>query len=200
MGNDLSAMNPWIAKAVILAASLVMVAIRAPHGQRSRGVKVVQDRKGRREVLLLTLAMLGFFVPLIWVASPAFSFAEYPLRLGPLLAGVACLVVGLWLFNRAHADLGTNWSVTLQVREQHRLVTGGIYRYVRHPMYSALFLYSLGQALVLPNWIAGPSYLVPFGILFAFRVRVEERMMLEEFGDEYAAYMAKTKRLVPGVW
>ena len=53
---------------------------------------------------------------------------------------------------------------------------------------------------MLPNWVAGPSYLVTFGILFAFRVRDEERMMLEEFGDEYAAYMATTKRLVPGVW
>jgi protein-S-isoprenylcysteine O-methyltransferase Ste14 len=62
------------------------------------------------------------------------------------------------------------------------------------------FLYSLGQTLVLPNWIAGPSYLVTFGILFAFRIRDEERMMLEEFGDEYATYMAKTKRLVPGIW
>jgi protein-S-isoprenylcysteine O-methyltransferase Ste14 len=67
-------------------------------------------------------------------------------------------------------------------------------------MYLALFLYSLGQLLVLPNWIAGPSYLITFGILFAFRVRNEERMMLEEFGDQYAAYMARTKRLVPGIW
>src|SRR4030095_14352846 len=97
-------MNPWIAKAVILVASVVMVAIRAPHGQRSRGVKVVKNRKGRQEVVLLTLAWLGFFVPLVWVASPAFSFAEYPLRLNPLIAGVVCLVVGLWLFYRSHAD------------------------------------------------------------------------------------------------
>jgi protein-S-isoprenylcysteine O-methyltransferase Ste14 len=67
-------------------------------------------------------------------------------------------------------------------------------------MYSALFLYSVGQALVLPNWVAGPSYLVTFGILFAFRLRDEERMMLEEFGETYATYMTQTKRLVPGVW
>ena len=65
-------MNPWIAKSVILAASVVMVAVRAPHGQRSRGVKVVKNRKGKQEVILLTLAWLGFFVPLIWVVSPAF--------------------------------------------------------------------------------------------------------------------------------
>ena len=167
-------MNPWIAKAVILVASIVMVAIRAPHGQRSRGVKVVKNRKGRQEVILLTLAWLGFFAPLVWVASPAFSFAEYPLRLNPLIAGVVCLVVGLWLFYRSHADLGTNWSVTLQVRENHQLITDGVYQCIRHPMYSALFLYSLGQVLVLPNWIAGPSYLITFGILFVFRIRDEE--------------------------
>jgi len=193
-------MNPWIAKAVVLAATVVMVAIRAPHGQRSRSVKIVRDRKGRLEVALLALAMLGFVVPLVWIASSLLSFADYPLRLAPLVAGVACFVGGLWFFHRSHADLGTNWSVTLQVRENHRLVVDGVYRRVRHPMYAALFLYSVGQLLVLPNWIAGPSYLLTFGILFALRVRVEERMMLDEFGADYAAYAARTKRLVPGVW
>jgi protein-S-isoprenylcysteine O-methyltransferase Ste14 len=193
-------MNPWIAKAIILAASIVMVAIRAPHGQRSRAVKVTENRKGPLERVLLILAMAGFFVPLIWIVSSVFSFAEYPLRAGPLIAGVVCFVVGLWLFHRSHADLGTNWSITLQVREQHRLITHGVYRRVRHPMYTALFLYSIGQALVLPNWVAGTSYLVPFGILFAFRIRAEERMMLDEFGDEYAKYMARTHRLLPRTW
>jgi len=192
-------MNPWIAKAVILAASVVMVVIRAPHGQRSRTVKVVTDNKGTLELVLLALAWAGFFVPLIWVASPAFSFADYPLHAAPLAAGVLCLVAALWLFYRSHADLGTNWSITLQVREQHRLITRGVYRRVRHPMYLALFVYSVGQALALPNWIAGPSYLVTFGILYAFRVGAEERMMLAQFGDEYVAYMARTKRLVPGL-
>jgi protein-S-isoprenylcysteine O-methyltransferase Ste14 len=200
MTNESSALNPWIAKVVILAASVVMVVIRAPHGQRSRGVKIAKNRKGTQEIILLTLAMLGFFVPLIWVVSPAFSFAEYSLRLPSFIAGVLCFVVGLWLFYRSHVDLGTNWSVTLQVREQHRLITHGIYRRIRHPMYLALLLYSVGQALVLPNWFAGPSYLVTFGLLFAFRLPNEERMMLDEFGDDYATYMAKTKRLVPGVW
>ena len=129
-----------------------------------------------------------------------FAFAEYPLRAGPFTAGVFCLAAGLWLFYRSHADLGTNWSVTLEVRERHRLITHGVYRSVRHPMYAALLLYSVGQALVTPNWVAGPSYLVAFAILFVFRVGAEERMMLEQFGDEYAAYMARTKRLVPGLW
>jgi hypothetical protein len=57
---------------------------------------------------------VGFFVPLIWIASPAFAFAEYSLRTGPFVAGVMCFVIGLWLFQRSHADLGTNWSITLE--------------------------------------------------------------------------------------
>ena len=65
---------------------------------------------------------------------------------------------------------------------------------------TTLALYSIGQALVIPNWVAGPSNLVAFAILCALRVRAEERMMVEEFGDAYAAYSARTKRLIPGVW
>src|SRR5947209_14984670 len=174
-------MNPWIVKALVLAGTVVMMAIRAPHGHRSRIVKVATSYKTPLETGLLALAWVGFFVPLIWVASPAFSFAEYALGTGPLVVGVMCLVIGLWFFYRSHADLGTNWSITLEVREQHRLVTRGVYRRIRHPMYSALLLYSVGQALVVPNWVAGPSYLVTFLILLALRLRAEETMMLERF-------------------
>ena len=193
-------MNPWIAKALVLTGIVVMVAIRAPHGQRSRIVKVAKSYKTPLETGLLVLAWVGFFVPLIWIASSAFSLAEYALATGPLLVGAMCLVIGLWLFYRSHADLGTNWSITLEVREQHRLITQGVYRHIRHPMYLALALYSIGQALVIPNWVAGPSNLIAFAILCALRIRAEERMMVEEFGDEYAAYSARTKRLIPGVW
>jgi protein-S-isoprenylcysteine O-methyltransferase Ste14 len=193
-------MNPWIAKAVVLAATAIMLAIRGPHGQRSRSVKVAKSYKTRLETGLLVLAWVGFFVPLIWVASPAFRFAEYPLRAVPLAAGMMCYVIGLWLFYRSHADLGKNWSITLEVREGHRLITHGVYRAVRHPMYSALALYSVGQALVIPNWVAGPSNLIAFAVLFALRVGAEEKMMARQFGNEYATYTARTRRLIPGIW
>jgi protein-S-isoprenylcysteine O-methyltransferase Ste14 len=114
--------------------------------------------------------------------------------------GVLCFVAGLWIFQRSHADLGDFWSITLEVREKHRLVTEGIYRRIRHPMYLGLFVYSLGQALALPNWVVGPSYGLGFGVLFALRIGAEEKMMREEFPQEYAAYAARTKRLIPGIW
>ena len=193
-------MNPWIAKAIVLVSSIMMVIIRAPHGQRSRGLNVVKNRKGRLETGLLTFAWFAFLLPLVWIATPLLAFADYPLRPGPFIAGVLCLALGLWLFHRSHVDLGTNWSVTLEVREKHQLVTDGIYRYVRHPMYLSLLVYSLGQTLVLPNLLAGPSYSLAMTLAFAFRLGPEERMMLEAFGKDYETYRARTKRLVRGVW
>ena len=193
-------LDPWLARAAVIASNIAMIVIRAPHGQRSRGVKVAKSRKGPLEIALLSFAWLGFIIPLLWVVTPLLAFADYPLRPVPFAAGVVCLVVGLWFFHRSHADLGTNWSITLEVREKHQLVTHGIYRRVRHPMYMALFLYSVGQALALPNWVAGPSYLVAFGLLFALRLGPEEGMMREEFGADYDAYVARSKRIIPGIW
>jgi protein-S-isoprenylcysteine O-methyltransferase Ste14 len=193
-------MDPWFAKAAVLVASSVMIAIRAPHGQRSRSVKVVESRKGRLETGLLTLAMVAFVLPLLWIPTPVFSFADYELRPIPFVSGIACFALGLWWFHRAHVDLGTNWSITLEVREQHRLVTNGIYRRIRHPMYLSLLVYSLGQALAVPNWVVGPSYLIAFGVLFGLRLGPEERMMRETFGREYEDYVQRSARLIPGVW
>ncbi|HEX2473978.1 MAG TPA: protein-S-isoprenylcysteine O-methyltransferase [Lacipirellulaceae bacterium] len=193
-------MNPWFAKAVVLIASIALVVIRAPHGQRSQRVPIVKNLRGRLETALLTIAWIAFFVPLVWIVTPLFSFADYPLHPIPFLVGTLLIAIGLWLLYRSHADLGTNWSITLQVRENHQLVTQGIYRRIRHPMYLAFLTYGLGQALVIPNWFVGPSYGAAMILLFALRVGAEEQMMLEEFGNDYAAYCAATKRLLPGIW
>lgn len=193
-------MSPWFAKAIVFMGIVAIVVIPASLHREGSEIKVVESRKGPLERALLILASAGLVLPLVWVATPLLAFGNYPLRPIPFIAGIICLALGLCFLYRSHADLGANWSITLEVREAHQLVTTGIYRYVRHPMYLALLLYSLGQALVLPNWLAGPSYLVALALLFAFRIRPEERMMLEKFGKDYAAYMARTKRLVPRLW
>jgi protein-S-isoprenylcysteine O-methyltransferase Ste14 len=79
-------------------------------------------------------------------------------------------------------------------------VTSGVYRHVRHPMYSAFWLWAIAQALLLPNWIAGPAGLVGFGTLFFLRIGREEQLMIEAFGDEYRDYMRRTSRVLPGIY
>jgi protein-S-isoprenylcysteine O-methyltransferase Ste14 len=193
-------MNPWFAKGVVLVASIALVLIRAPHGQRSRTVKIAKSQKGALEVFLLTVAWIAFFVPLVWVATPWLAFADFALHPLPLVAGSLLLALSLWLFHRSHADLGTNWSITLEIRESHRLVREGLYRHVRHPMYLALLLYAFGQAVVVPNWVAGPFYVVAMVLLFALRLKPEEALMRGQFKGEYDAYASRTKRLIPGIW
>lgn len=193
-------MNPWFAKTSILLGSIAMVVIRTMYRFRCRNIDVVKSRMGRLEVALMTLASIGFVVPLLWVASSILAVADYSLHLAPFIAGILCLALGLLFFVRSHAALGTNWSVTLKVQGEHELVTHGIYRHVRHPMYLALLLYSLGQALVVPNYVAGPSCGVAMAILFVLRVGIEERLMLDHFGKDYEVYMARTKRFIPGIW
>jgi protein-S-isoprenylcysteine O-methyltransferase Ste14 len=139
-------------------------------------------------------------IPAIYVASGFPSVAEYPARPLPIALGAVVYATAMWLFRRSHKDLGRNWSISLEIRDQHRLVSNGIYRLIRHPMYTAFWLMGLGQALLLPNWVAGGAGLVGFGVLYFLRIDHEERMMIQTFGDEYRSYMTRTKRIIPLVY
>jgi protein-S-isoprenylcysteine O-methyltransferase Ste14 len=107
------------------------------------------------------------------------------------------MVVALWLFWRSHADLGHNWSVTLELRKGHQLVKDGVYRSIRHPMYASILLFGLGQGLLLQNWLAGWSAFLAFALMYFVRTPREEHMMCEFFGQEYRDYMRRTGRVFP---
>jgi protein-S-isoprenylcysteine O-methyltransferase Ste14 len=190
-------LNPWWGLGVYLVATIASVVIRWPHDAREKTVKVADDRKGALERFLLVLVGVGFMVLPVLAMTPLLAFADYPLHPVALGAGALVDALGLWLFHRSHADLGTNWSITLQLREDHALVTRGIYAWIRHPMYSAIYCLAIGQALLIANAIAGPACFVTFTLMFALRVGPEEGMMREKFGDSYADYARRTKRLVP---
>ena len=178
---------------------LVYVMIRWPHGKRVKTLKIDENRQGPLEIVLLIGATLGTtLIPSVWVATGFPALANYTLHPVAFGFGVVAMVLGNWLFYRSHTDLGIYWSTTLQMREDHLLMTSGIYERIRHPMYSAMFVQGIGQTLFLPNWIAGPAWLVTFGILYLFRVGYEERMMLDRFGSEYETYIQHTGRLLPG--
>jgi protein-S-isoprenylcysteine O-methyltransferase Ste14 len=192
----------------LVAAKIVWVlgcvgwyVIRYPHQRRSRRTPVAERRDRVRDTILMTISFVGLFaIPFTYALTNQPKLAAYPFH--PLQAwlGVVVLIGAMALFYRTHRDLGRAWSVTLEIRKEHRMVTRGIYAWLRHPMYAAFWLWALSQALLLPNWIAGISGLVGFGTLFFCRVGHEERMMLETFGEEYRAYMARTKRIVPGIY
>ena len=147
-------------------------------------------------LLLISLTGLGG-LPLVYIVTAIPHFAAYALQPVQAWLGLLFAIAALVMFRLTHRALGRNWSVSLDVREGHQLVTDGIYRKVRHPMYSAFWLWAVAQALLLPNWVAGFSGIVGFGVLFFGLVPREERMMLETFGDRYREYMARTYRVIP---
>jgi protein-S-isoprenylcysteine O-methyltransferase Ste14 len=93
--------------------------------------------------------------------------------------------------------LGKNFSPVLHVREEHTLVTEGPYRWVRHPMYTTMFVFGGGLLLLTANWIIGGPMLVAAVAVVLLRVDREEAVMIEQFGDEYREYMEHTGRFLP---
>jgi protein-S-isoprenylcysteine O-methyltransferase Ste14 len=148
-------------------------------------------------MVLTFMVMTNAVIPFAYVVAKVPRFANYPFVDAFAWIGTTVFLFALWLFYRTHSDLGRNWSSSLEIRRQHRLVTHGVYTLVRHPMYLAFLLWGIAQTLLLPNWIAGPAGLVGSLTLYLFRLPREERMMLQEFGDQYRTYMQRTARIVP---
>jgi len=139
--------------------------------------------------LLATLALYALSVPLKQALS-------IPLPNWLRFTGFVLGLASLAQWTRVQAALGTEWSPQLQLRENHRLVTGGPYTRVRHPMYTAMFGMAVALALTSANWCFGVLAVVGSAVIL-FRVPAEEHMMLERFGEEYGVYMRRTGRFFP---
>ena len=189
-------LRPW--DLVFLAGFILYVAIRGLFGRRAGQAPTKISRRDRVETILLILVGIGsLLLPILYLFTTLLGFAEYRLPVFASWAGAALMLAALWLFYRSHADLGSNWSVTLELREGHRLIREGVYRRIRHPMYAAILLFDVAQGLLLANWLAGWGALATFLLLYAVRTPREERMMAEYFGQDYRDYMRSTGRLLP---
>lgn len=167
-----------------------------------RGYRREPVEKGSRNIvdtLFLCFAGVGMMLPAVYVFSDSFDFADYYLPDYIGYMGIPVFLFAIWLLWRSHYDLGRNWTEFLGIRKGHKLITSGIFKYIRHPMYAAHLYWGVAQFMMLHNWIVGPSIFVVFWAVYLFRVEAEERMMIEEFGKEYEEYMKKTGRLFPKV-
>ena len=184
-----------------LIGFIVGSAIRAIYAKRPKKHEITVDRKIRLEPLLLFFSSLGLIVlPLIYLFTSWLGFADYHLSTWAGWIGASTFAFALLLLWKSHVDLGKNFSPMLQIKEQHQLITNGVFRYIRHPIYAAHLLWGVAQALLLQNWIAGLAMLVTSLPLYLVRVPHEESMMLEHFGEEYNAYMSQTGRIFPRLW
>ena len=112
--------------------------------------------------------------------------------------GTAIVAAGLAFAIWARVFLGRNWSGTVTLKEQHELIRGGPYRWVRHPIYTGLLFAFLGSAVALGQWRGLLAVLIVFVALWR-KLRMEERWLTEMFGEQYARFRQEVAALVPFV-
>ena len=180
---------------------VLWAAIRWQPNRKSRKTEKSVTKRPVKERLAMVISSFGLgYIPAVWIFTDFLDGFDYTPNVFLFIIGFMTLLFTLRLFRLTHKALGKMWSHSLDLREGHKLVTSGIYESVRHPMYTAFWAWGLGAAFLLPNWVAGFSGLIGFGTLFFLRVGDEETMMRKEFGEEYDAYMKRTKRIIPGVY
>ncbi|HSR64682.1 MAG TPA: isoprenylcysteine carboxylmethyltransferase family protein [Xanthomonadaceae bacterium] len=112
--------------------------------------------------------------------------------------GLALAVGGVALAIHARAVLGRNWSATVQLKQDHALVTRGAYRWIRHPIYTGLLLLFLGNAVMVGDWRGLFAVAIVFASFWR-KLRLEEAWLAAHFGPAYLDYRARTKALLPGL-
>jgi protein-S-isoprenylcysteine O-methyltransferase Ste14 len=113
---------------------------------------------------------------------------------------IGCYVVGQFLRVTAIRTLGRFFTISVRLHDGHRVVKDGIYSIIRHPAYTGLWLVNLGFISVFASVFSFAAFFVLGLPALIYRIKVEEQMLVEEFGQEYRDYCTKTKRLIPFIY
>jgi protein-S-isoprenylcysteine O-methyltransferase Ste14 len=189
-----------IFEAVFLVGFIIGFVIRKIYTVRCRKGKTIRKYKSVVDIILLSAAGIAMVLPMFFIFTPLLDFADYHLPEWLGWIGSAVFAVALLLLWRSHADLGRNWSAIPKIKQEHSLVTDGIYRHIRHPMYAAHLLWAIAQGLLLQNWLAGWAFLVVVIPLYLIRIPKEEQLMLEQFDEQYRQYISRTGGIIPRFW
>lgn len=155
------------------------------------GAKNVQRYQYPRFPLFLSISLI--LVTLGTVLMKGSDLASFPVI---RFTGVAVCVFGLWLSMHAQYDLGKYWVGGIGIHGDHKLITKGVYRFVRHPLYSGMLISAVGLCLITLNPVYGLGCLIYFGA-YALRVPYEEYQLEKKFKKKYQRYADTTGALFP---
>ena len=194
-------LNPWFGKAAIVGIVTAIIVIRAPFGRQSRKIPIAANHRGPRETAVLALAWLGSMIlPLLWVCSPLFAIAEYPLNPAVFAAGVVVAASGLWLFRQSLSSLGKIGRFRWICGRTSAGDIGPLPVCAAPDVHLNLFVRPW-SGLGCAELDCRPRE--PGGV---FCVVCRQGWIgrtndgADKFGDQYRNYLAKTKRLIPGIW
>jgi protein-S-isoprenylcysteine O-methyltransferase Ste14 len=189
----------WVFLLLVMVFNRIIPALRAKKSEE----KIWPDKKAIKNegkttfFLRIILGGLFFAFLILYFIYPPFMnliHFDFPIWLRWLGTLFAFIGVVFWIYSQA--ILGKYWSPQLQVQKEHKIITSGPYRVIRHPIYTAMFIWVIGLALFTANLVFALMALLTITVLI-LRVPKEEKMMLEQFGDEYKKYMQITGRFFP---
>lgn len=185
---------------IFAIAFFAMIALRIFYGRKARRSRdEVATKESKANMAVRALFGLGYVGAMIlYVFAPglfdwaAISLPNWIRWIGALITIGSFLL--LWWVQWA---LDVQFDTTLHTQSEHKLIKHGPYRWVRHPMYTVLFLMGLGWFLLTANWFVGIPLMIGIVLVILSRVKNEEEVLTELFGDEYREYVKQTGRFLP---
>jgi protein-S-isoprenylcysteine O-methyltransferase Ste14 len=182
-----------IASAIWIFAEVYLV---LRDNARGKG-KTTIDRRTRNYNFISLVIAISSAAIVSWI--PLFQFN----RRGKSIVfwiGVIIICLGLFLRYWSIHILGKYFSTTIELEESQKIVQKGPYKWIRHPSYSGIILFSIGYGIAVQNWLSLIIAVSLPTIALLYRIKIEEETLAKGVGTEYEVYQKKTKKLIPGIW
>ena len=187
-------------KIVYIVLFIIWFLVRLVFVGKTKGETTTKKIRPQLETLLVALNFIGMMIlPLLVACTSVLDGFTMHLPFALKASAAVISFINTVLFYKIHKDLGKNWSPILEIKENHALIQDGVYKYVRHPMYSHLWLWVFTQGIILDNSIVLLFGILAWGILYFIRVPREEEMLEVEFGQQYRDYIMRTGRVFPKI-
>ena len=161
------------------------------------GTKIAKTRKDQGSMIFIwAMITLGFTGGFILAKYNSWNIVNY------IITGIGSILIlaGIIIRWLAIIQLGKSFTVDVAITDAARLKKDGLYRKIRHPSYLGLVLIIIGFSLTMNSFYSVLVFILPVGFAIIYRIKVEESVLLNEFGDDYSKYAAKTKKLIPGIF
>jgi protein-S-isoprenylcysteine O-methyltransferase Ste14 len=180
---------------LMIAGSISMWLTQPPVSVQETNDKQNSDRFS--VILILAMSALGVIAPIVdW----AYFHETHNQFDWVTVLGIATLLFGIYFRAWAVNTLGKFFTATVQIKDDHQLVTGGPYQIVRHPSYTGAFLAIVSSSLILHSWLGFFIAFLAMCLAYYVRINIEERELIGKFQDQYLQYKKTTKMIIPYVW
>ena len=180
----------------VLFLLFVIIRLRWHSAWANTERRQINDRRETITASIFSLCLL--FSHIGWLTAALPETLELNQNTATIVQGfgLVLMAIGVRLLHRVHTVLGENFSPKLELRANHTLVVNGPYSMVRHPMYTSGFCFLIGALLSCNAWVLFPP-LLSFTVLVVLRLKDEEQMLAERFGEQWQSYRQRTGRLLP---